>query len=194
MSADLDSTVHVTLASQDDLEGIKSLQNKNLRKLISPDEAKSEGFVTAEYSVDFLKEMHGVFPSVVAKETETNKIVGYALVATRASSMKHELLRDLVGKIDSLSNERGEPLKDMNYVLVGQLCVAKEYRGKGLVNGMYAHFRNVLQGQGFHCCITDVARDNPRSIRAHHKVGFRSVHTISHDGVQFDVIVWDWRE
>ena len=41
-----------------ELEGIRKLQEDNLKKNLTDDEAETEGFVTAEYSIEFLKTLH----------------------------------------------------------------------------------------------------------------------------------------
>jgi hypothetical protein len=56
---------------------------------------------------------------------------------------------------------------------------------------MYEHFRDSLQEH--HCfAITDVARANHRSLRAHLKTGFQVIHAINFEGLEWDVILWDW--
>ena len=83
-------------------------------------------------------------------------------------------------------------LQQMNYVVVGQLCVAKDYRGLGLVQKMYGHFRETLANE-FQCCITDVARNNPRSLQAHLKTGFTVINTLTYGETEWDIVLWDWR-
>ena len=82
---------------------------------------------------------------------------------------------------------------ETNYVLVGQLCVGKNYRGQGLVQKMYGFFKTELQKE-FTYCITDVAQDNPRSIKAHLKRGFEIIHTIGYGGASWDIVLWDWNK
>ena len=124
-----------------ELEGIKSLQEENLKKNLPADEAETEGFVTAEYTIEFLKTLHEAGPSIIAKDNDT--VVGYALVADKSIRYQHELLSDLFNCIDQITY-RGLLLKKVNYVVVGQLCVAKNYRGLGLVQQMYQHFADLF--------------------------------------------------
>ena len=48
----------VRVKNDTEIEGIRLLQKENLKKLISAEEAAQEGFVTAEYSFEFLKQMN----------------------------------------------------------------------------------------------------------------------------------------
>ena len=172
-----------------ELEGIKLLQQENLKTNLTGEEILAEGFVTAEYSLDFLKIMHEAGPSIIAKDDEL--VIGYALVADKLIRHHHDLLADLFNTIDN-TLYKGKLLKDTKYVVVGQLCVSKQYRGMGLVQQMYDHYRNCLSGQ-FDCCITDIAQGNPRSLKAHIKAGFQVISTLNFGGVKWDIVLWDWK-
>ena len=51
-----------------ELQGILDLQQANLRINIGADTAASQGFLTAEYTLAFLKAMNDVSPSIIAKD------------------------------------------------------------------------------------------------------------------------------
>lgn len=172
-----------------ELEGIRKLQEANLKKNLPGGEAETEGFVTAEYSIEFLKTLHEAGPSVIAKEGD--QVVGYALVAAKTIRYQHELLSDLFNSIDKI-NYRGHMLKNASYVVVGQLCVAKNYRGLGLVRLMYQHFRQSLSGE-YDCCITDVAENNSRSLRVHLNTGFQVIDSFHYGGTNWNIVLWDWK-
>ena len=172
-----------------ELEGIKKLQEENLKKNLPADEAETEGFVTAEYTIEFLKTLHEAGPSIIAKDNDT--VVGYALVADKSIRYQHELLSDLFNCIDQITY-RGLLLKKVNYVVVGQLCVAKNYRGLGLVQQMYQHFKHSLSAT-YDCCITDVAENNPRSLKVHLKTGFSVIQRFTYGGSNWDIVLWDWK-
>jgi len=172
-----------------ELEGIRKLQEANLKKNLPGGEAETEGFVTAEYSIEFLKTLHEAGPSVIAKEGD--QVVGYALVAAKTIRYQHELLSDLFNSIDKI-NYRGHMLKNASYVVVGQLCVAKNYRGLGLVRLMYQHFRQSLSGE-YDCCITDVAENNSRSLRVHLNTGFQVIDSFHYGCTNWNIVLWDWK-
>ena len=179
-----------TVSCTDELNGILSLQKENLKSQISNEEAVQEGFVTAEYSLELLQQMHAESPSVIAKEGD--KIVGYALVTTKAVMTHHDLLSDFFMVIQQLQYN-GFPVKDTSYVVIGQLCVAKNYRGMGLVQQLYSYFKETLKHR-FDFCLTDVAQTNPRSLRAHLKTGFTVIDTLTYGEVSWDIVLWDWRD
>ncbi|MBN8719062.1 MAG: GNAT family N-acetyltransferase [Sediminibacterium magnilacihabitans] len=172
-----------------ELQGILQLQQENLKKNVSAGEAGSEGFVTAEYTLAFLEAMHRASPSVIAKDGD--RVVGYALVAVKSVGKDHDLLADLFHTIDQ-KRYKDVSLKDARYVVVGQLCVAKGYRGMGLVQQLYRHFREVLSGE-FDYCLTDIAQENARSLKAHLKTGFQVLDTLNYGGMIWDIVLWDWK-
>ena len=173
-----------------ELEGIRNLQEANLKKNIPEEEAEAEGFVTAEYSIEFLEKLHRAYPSIIAKDE--GQVVGFALVASKSIRHDHDLLADLFNTIDKIIF-KNQPLKDARYVVVGQLCVARNYRGRGLVQQMYQHFKSCLSGE-FDYCLTDVAADNPRSLKAHIKSGFQVVDTLTYGGLNWNIVLRDWTE
>ncbi len=82
-------------------------------------------------------------------------------------------------------------LSSYNYYVMGQICVAKNYRGKGLVNIMYQHHKKLFQHL-YDFVITDISTSNQRSVRAHEKAGFKTIHTY-HDAMdQWNVVLWTW--
>jgi hypothetical protein len=179
----------VARATADDIGGILQLHRLNLKANISDEEAQAEGFVSAEYNLNSLTKINEICPSIVA--LDSNKIVvGYALVVTREYYGNHDLLDDLFRSIDALSFN-GEPLENINYVVVGQLCVAKSFRGMGVVQKMYNFYRDELSRE-YQYCITDVASSNPRSLKSHIKSGFQVIDTKGYGGLTWDIVLWDW--
>lgn len=172
-----------------ELEGILALQRANLRKHLSDADAGQQGFLTAEYDLPFLHAMNAARPSIIA--VHQSQVVGYALVATQPIRNGHPFVRNLFDAIDPIPFGGG-CLGAIPYVVVGQLCVGREHRGRGLVRRLYGHFRDTLQSD-YHCAVTDIARDNIRSMRAHQATGFQVVHSIRYEGREWDVVVWNWR-
>ncbi len=173
----------------EEIIGIKALQNLNLRTNISDEEAASQGFLTASYTMEYLEAMNADAPSVIAKAG--GEVVGYAMVTTKALRDGHELMADLFNTIDRTSY-KDCLLGEMDYVVVGQLCVAKAFRGVGLVQRMYNHFRDCYADR-YPYLVTDVAQANSRSLKAHQKTGFQVIDTLTYGGIGWDIVLWDWR-
>ena len=192
MNKDNKNNITIELAiSDDDIKGIYDLHIANLKDNLSIDEIQKEGFVTAVYDVSLLTLMKDTKPSIIAKDNVTNKVIGYALVYIKELRSHHRLIDDLFMTVDKLSY-KGNSLSQCDYVVVGQLCVAKGYRGIGIVQDLYNYYKEVYSSS-YQYLITDVARDNPRSLKAHIKSSFEVINTIVFDDNTFDVILWDWR-
>ncbi len=86
-----------------EIKGIKALEEENNLVNISREESVKEGFVTASYSIELLRKMNEIQPSIIA--LHENKVVGYAMVADKELYGWHSLL-------DSLF----DALADMNYL------------------------------------------------------------------------------
>lgn len=173
----------------EELDQIKYLQEQNLKSNLDPIEQKEEGFLTASYTFQFLSWMNNKNPAILAKVDD--EVVGYALVATSDIRGHHNLLDDLIGHCNRVVY-KGITLAKIPYAIVGQLCVSKAYRGQGVVQKLYAHFRQTMDSK-YLCCITDVDRKNPRSLKAHLKAGFEVVGNFEYEGAQWDLVLWNWK-
>lgn len=177
--------------SKKELEGILSLQQKNLPKNISQEELQQEGFVTLEHSMEILSKMNAEAASIIAKDGE--EVVGYCLGMTKTFREVFPILIPMFDEIDSIQYGGGE-LKSVDYIISGQVCIAKGYRGQGLLGKMYKHYQEVYR-EKFPYLITEISARNPRSIRAHEKVGFEVVHiyqVVDPKPEEWVIVLWDW--
>jgi len=173
----------------EDLEDIKFLQSQNHKSILSADEKSTQGFLTAQYSIDFLKIMHEAEPAVIARDEEGN-LAGYVLASPKSVRGIHSLLDELFTTADNLTFN-GKKLEEVNYVLVGQLCVAKPFRGMGLVPRMYDFFKKELSSK-YDCSITDVDMNNPRSLKAHLNSGYSILATLEYGAITWNVVIQNW--
>lgn len=189
-SSSITQMIITRAGTAEEIAGIKELQNKNLKSNLTAAEIVQEGFVTAEYSIAFLEEMNTIEPAIIAKDGDD--VVGYALVATKAIIGKHDLLDDLFNNINTIIYE-GKLLAEIDYVLVGQLCVCKKYRGQGLVQQLYQFFKASFHKK-YTYCLTDVDENNPRSVKAHLKTGFTILNTFHYGNSNWHIVIWDWNK
>ena len=179
----------VLCSTPEELKGIIYLQRTNLPKNISAKEALEQGFVTVEHSFDVLKRMNEVHPHIIAKSKEA--VVGYALVMTKEFRNEIPVLIPMFERIDQLSYE-DMPLSSQSYFVMGQVCIAKEFRGSGLFDKLYENLRTHLSPV-FDRCITEVASRNIRSVNAHRRVGFKTIHRYTDPrGEEWRILLWKW--
>lgn len=174
-----------------DVQGILDLQHANLRQNLELETAASQGFLTVKHTFDVMKRMNDTLPSIIAKDGD--RVVGYALAMLPEFKTDVPALVGLFDMIDK-TNFQGKPLRTHKHVIVGQLCVDVTYRGLGLVNQLYAHYRSELSAD-FDLCVTDISSKNGRSLKAHQNVGFCVVESFFDIVTQenWELVVWNWR-
>jgi ribosomal protein S18 acetylase RimI-like enzyme len=182
--------LYSTLTSTtEELQQILKLQEENLLQHIDEKEMKSQGFVTLHHDFKILEQMHKLAPTVIIKDD--NKVVAYALTMLQECRQLIPDLEPMFALLDKLSwNDK--PLTDYSFYVMGQICVAKQYRGQGLSDELYRHHKKIYQPQ-FDLFITEIATRNPRSIRAHERVGFKIIHTHRDELDEWVVVGWDWK-
>lgn len=181
------------------LRQILDLQARNhADSLASPEEVAKEGYVTVKHTLDLLRRMNTPHPHVVARASvpaqqqegdsgseKDNVIVGYTLVLDPVLGAEIPLLDAMFERINAIelvSNNDDNPnendpatsllLRDRKYFVMGQVCIAKDYRGRGVFGGLYQELQTRMKAHGYEYIVTLVSRHNPRSLRAHRKVGF----------------------
>jgi GNAT superfamily N-acetyltransferase len=167
----------------DELEQIRTLQLQNNTENISSEEKLQEGFVTVQHSVALLEQMNSACAHIIAKDNDI--VVGFALVMLSAFRNEIKVLIPMFERIDELVP------KDKTYVVMGQICVDKNYRKQGIFRGLYHFYKEELQHQ-FDYLITEVAAINLRSMQAHEAVGFKIIDTYQEDGIVWNIMLWDW--
>jgi RimJ/RimL family protein N-acetyltransferase len=178
-----------TVTATEELQQILALQRQNLRGVNTETEEKEQGFVTLTHSIEILQQMHRIEPSIIAKDNET--LAGFALVMPKECSNIVPELFSMFAGLENLSYEN-KPLSAYHFYVMGQVCVAKAYRGKGVFDMLYEKHKETLQHK-YDFVITEVATRNTRSMRAHERVGFKHINTYRDALDEWAVVVWDWR-
>ena len=132
------SSINLKLAStESELIQIKKLQNQNLRENLSINKSIEEGFLTAKYTLSYLKEINQKSPAIILKQ---KRVIGYALAVTPGVAKNHLLLNSLF-TIFNKQIYNNQLIGDQSYIVVGQLCIDENYRGMGYVEKLYSLFR-----------------------------------------------------
>jgi len=152
--------------SKQELKQILQLQSANLRSVISSRESQREGFVSVVHTLDLLERMNRVAAHIVAKTGDN--VVGYALCMHPSFSDEIAMLKPMFHKVNT---QLGPNHK---FMIMGQICIAKQYRGKGIFRGLYKAMSEALF-PAYDSIVTEVDADNQRSLQAHHAVGFSDI-------------------
>lgn len=182
----------ITLANTSaDLEGILKLQKENHFSNLSAKEAIDQGFVTVKHEKVLLQRMNQHAKSIIAKDDE--KLIAYNIVMTKSFRKDIPILVPMFEQMDLLRH-KGLNLSEVDYVVCGQICIAKAYRGKGLFKQLYRGFRNHYS-KTYPLILTEIAKQNKRSIRAHIKIGFDLVGSYQDaQGNNWELVLWDWSD
>jgi hypothetical protein len=174
-------------STEQHFEQILQLQRQNLFSVISEEEQARQGFVFAQHTVPLLKMMSAHLPQVIA--LSGGKVIGYNLAMPLAMKNALPSLIPMFNAFEQ-SEFKGKPLSAYKFMVGGQICVDKDFRGLGLLRKLYHETRKRLPS-GYQLCVTEVAVRNDISLQAHLKMGFEVVSTY-HDGKeQWKVVVWD---
>lgn len=176
--------------TKETLQQILELQFKNLESQITLNELQKEGFVTVHHTMELLSSIGGNYGHMVAKAN--GNVVAYALVMLKEFGDSIPVLVPMFEKINTLQF-KNNALLHTNYLVMGQVCVDKAFRGKGLFYELYIQMKLHLS-HDFDYLITEVSTRNPRSIRAHAKLGFEAIHNYQADGEDWDIVLWDWKK
>jgi hypothetical protein len=178
-----------TVSTVKELEQILQLQQLYLRGQTSEAEEKEQGFLTVTHTFDLLQQMHQIEPSIVVKEDDV--LAGYALVMPKECRNFIPILVPMFENFDRLSYQ-GKPINSYTFYVMGQICVAKSYRGRGVFDLLYHEHKKTLQHK-YDFVLTEISTNNHRSLRAHSRVGFKTINIHTDETDEWAVTIWDWK-
>lgn len=161
------------------LEQILELQRNNLPENLSPEEKKAEGFLTVRHNLTLLDEMNSVCGHTIAMDGEI--LAGYALSMHPAFAKDIPVLQPMFAELKRVL------APDTRFMVMGQVCVAKPYRGLGVFRGLYSSMRRYLHND-YEWIITEVDATNTRSLKAHFAIGFTGLGAYHSGGQNWEII------
>ena len=173
--------IYKRCSSRHELEQILAIQKRNLRTGLSEEVKSKEGFLTVSHSIDILSRMNETCPHIIAKSGSL--VAGYALCMHPKHSNDIPVLKPMFKKIDKLLD------KGIKYMAMGQICIDKSFRRKGVFAGLYKFMGDQLR-EDYDLIITEVDSDNVRSLGAHYKVGFNDLIVYQSGGCTWHLIQW----
>lgn len=181
---------YTTSENNIELEGILSLQKANLKNSLSEGEIESQGFVTVSHGLETLKKFNQIEKHIIAKVGE--KVVGYILTMTKESRFDVPILLPMFDVFDHIQY-RDKVISAYNYMVVGQVCVDKNYRGQGIFGDCYLTYKKHY-AEKYDFAITEIAKTNLRSLNAHKRIGFKEKHSYTDaNKTEWIIVMWDWK-
>ena len=129
--------VYTAATSLYELEQILELQQRNLPTQLSPAEKAEEGFVTVSHTLELLERMNSACPHTLAKDGD--RVVGYALSMHPKFRNEIDVLKPMFDQIETAVSENEQ------YIVMGQICIDKAYRKKGIFRGLYTAMKRRIQ-------------------------------------------------
>jgi len=183
--------IYSTLVNNtEELQQILDLQEQNLPQNISKEELRLQGFVTFQHDLETLQQFHELAPSVIVKDDD--KVVAYALTVVNEARNIFPPMESMFRLLETLHWD-DKPFCDYRYYEMGQVCVAKEYRGKGVFEMLYQQHKKSYSNK-YDLLVTEISTMNHRSLKAHKKVGFETIIIDKDELDEWALVVQDWRK
>ncbi len=165
-----------------ELKQVLALQANNLPQNLTSAEKETQGFVTVHHTLEMLQKMHDLHPHIIAKHRE--KVIGYALSMSKTFRDEIPVLVPMFNQIDKALK------KEKNYILMGQVCIDKMYRGKGIFRSLYDKMSSVFS-DSYDAIITEIDATNTRSLNAHKAIGFKELITYQSNNQDWVIVFMD---
>ncbi len=157
--------IKTRIGNKKDIDGILSLQERNLYKNLGQKELKN-GFVTTPFTslqIEEIFKQNGIFVA----ENEDHTIIAYAFAANWEYFKQWEIFNVMVSRFPELSfNNKKITVK--NSFQYGPVCIDKRYRGKGVLHLIFEEMRIEFLKK-YPISITFINKVNVISEKAHTK-------------------------
>lgn len=149
-------------ANRSDYDQILALQSANYIANLSEEERK-EGFLSAQFTrqqTAALAEDLGTMVALV-----DGRVAGFLCAFRNQFETGSPVIARMLESYERFTFE-GRPLSWFKSYIYGPVCIGREYRGHGLLRGLYEAQKKDLAGQ-FEIGVAFVSRNNPHSLSAH---------------------------
>jgi len=185
----MDEILYKACTSKMEMLNILELQRENHFASLSAEDIASEGFLTCTHSLELIRELNNIAPHIIA--VCNNKVIAYLLTMTKVAESKMPLLIPMFNEFRTIVF-KGKMISEYNYLIVGQVCVGKGFRGQGVLENCYQSYESFYKDK-FDFAITEIANRNKRSINAHKRIGFVEVNRyFSPEGEEWSVVILEW--
>jgi hypothetical protein len=149
-------------AVEGDFEGIIHLQNANFVGNLDPAE-KKQGYLSSRFSREELYQMNDDLGIVVA--VTDDRVCGFVGTTSYRRPAQTPILEAMSQRFEELLYD-GVPLLDHRIFFYGPACVEDEFRGQGVLRGMFEMLKQTMRAR-FDVGIAFIARENKHSFTAH---------------------------
>jgi acetyltransferase (GNAT) family protein len=147
---------------------------KRISALLTANTGDRGGMLVGDWPIDVIEDRILRGQSIVIATAEENELLGALLTQEKgfgAAPPVRAMLAAWPGQPDA-------------YVY-GPVCIARDARGRGVLDALYAKLQTLFRGRE---AILFIREDNPRSLKAHLRLGMREVARYDLDGERFIVL------
>ena len=149
-------------ARPEDYASIIRLQRANYIANLTEAERK-EGFLSAEFSLEQVAAI--AIDLGIAMVTIGDDVAGCLCAFRREFDHGSPVVAKMLESYEQARFE-AKPLSVFNSYIYGPVCIAREYRRRGLLRGLYEFQKKDLSGR-FEAGVALVSHNNPHSMQAH---------------------------
>lgn len=184
--------MELTLANKESelLEILKIQKENHVNSLSQESSENNNGFVTVVHTYSTLTKLNAKAKQIIAKKD--NRVVGYALVMLKEFKNLIPVLTPMFEAFEKITYN-GKKLSELNYYVMGQICIQHNYKRKGIFKLLYKKHQEEYS-KLYDYCITEVSSKNIPSMLAHKKLGFKTIHTFTDQTDQWNILLWDWNK
>jgi hypothetical protein len=179
------SSIQYRKATPADFEGILMLQHQNLKTTLQED--LSQGFLSIEFTREQLHRINselGIFVAV-----QGNVVIGYLMAESIEFAIGSPLIAHLLKRLMDFVFE-DVPLASRCLFVYGPVCIDKQHRGQGVLEGLFSVMLLTLRGQ-YDVGVVFVSELNPRSLSAHQdKLKMQAVDSFEFNGLEYKTLVF----
>ncbi len=149
-------------AAPTDFPRILALQAQNLRWNLDESQ-QQQGYLSVEYRAEDLAAINDGLGIYVA--LEGNRLIAYAMAETKEFACGVPLIACMASRFPCLTFQ-DQPLTSLRYFIYGPVCIDRDARGSGLLNGLLTAISFALSAR-FDLGIAFIAHGNIHSYHAH---------------------------
>ncbi len=173
-----------------ELAQILALQTANHFSNLNASAKAAQGFVTVQHTLAQLEAMAKSSPQFIAMQGD--QVIGYVLSMNYQMKDTVPSLTPLFEELDQFSYE-GVPLSKQSFMIGGQTCIDQSFRGMGVMQALYNRMQTEV-GDQYTGCITEISDLNQRSLKAHEKMGFETIHRYDDWQQEWHIVLWNWKK
>jgi predicted GNAT superfamily acetyltransferase len=149
-------------AGAGDYQEIQQLQSANYIANLTEEERRS-GFLSAQFSLEETAQIAEDLGITVA--VLDHRVAGFLCAFRNEFPSDSPVIAEMLRHYPLFRFE-DRPLSRFFSYIYGPVCIARQYRGRGLLRGLYEAQKKDLAGR-FEVGVAFVSRSNPHSLRAH---------------------------